>query len=69
MMAVYEIPTIDHNDYVTCYGFDPNETVVAYMVDAVAKTAVTISISNNVVQVNQVGVDDVRAVLFVYGLM
>jgi hypothetical protein len=68
--AVYEVVEIDHLDTVTCSGFDPNEEVFAKAVRATDMTdEITLSITNNVVQINEASVDDYRVIIFVFGLM
>ena len=68
--AVYEVIEVDHLDTVTFDGFDPNETMFAKAVKATDLTdEITLSLTNNVVTINEVGVDDYRIIIFAYGLM
>jgi len=67
MWKVIEITEIDHLDTVVIQGCDPNETVSAYCVNALTGAAITVAVTNNIVQINQVGVDDYRVIVFAWG--
>jgi hypothetical protein len=67
--AVYEINEIDNADTFTAYGFDPNEDVFAKAVMALDKSdEVTVTVSANVVTMNDAGLNDSRIIIFVFGL-
>ena len=66
--AAYEISEIDNADTVTCYGLDPNETVFAKVVNAEDPSdEITISITGNVITINDATVDDFRVMVFAFG--
>lgn len=70
-VALYVLYKLDDNETFTCDGFDPDEALEqCFIVNTEDASEIGYdALSSNVVQIDESGLDDVRALMLVVGLI